>query len=144
MGITATKKDTEGQEEQIKEINEYVGQVLPFGYGAIDMWTKLGEVAPGVLEHYMKMRSCIIKYDPPMALPKNKAELASFVAIDILIGNSWGAQMHARQAIKDGATVPEVVETVALVMIEAGVLTYKTGGLEAIEAAEDEAAKPAD
>ena len=41
----------------------------------------------------------------------------------------------------DGATVPEVVETVTLVMIEAGVLTYKTGGLEAIEAAEDEAAK---
>ena len=140
-GLEGTKKDSEIGEQRIKEINEYVGQVLPYDSGSIDMWAKLAEVAPVVWDGYIKMRSNIIKYEPPMALPKRKMELVAFVAIDVLIGNVWGAQMHARQAIRDGATVPEVVETAALVMIEAGVTTYKTGGLDAIEAAEDEAAK---
>ena len=141
LGVGSIKKTSDVGEQRMEEIQQYVGQVLPYGYNAIDMWTKLAEVAPAVLDGYMKMRSSIVRYDPPMATPKGKVELLSFAIADVLIGNTWGAQMHARQAVKDGVTVPEVVEMVALVMIEVGVPTYKTGGLDSIEAAEDEAAK---
>jgi hypothetical protein len=39
--------------------------------------------------------------------------------------------------------VPELIEAVALAMMEEGVHSYKTGGREVIEAAEHIAAEPA-
>jgi len=45
--------------------------------------------------------------------------------------------------VRQGATVPEIVEAVALAMIECGVQSYKTCGLDVIEAAEKVAAKRA-
>jgi hypothetical protein len=44
--------------------------------------------------------------------------------------------------VKDGGTVPELIEAVALAMIEEGVQSYKVCGREVIDAAEHIAAEP--
>ena len=99
------------------------------------MWQKLAEVAPDVLDGYMRIRESFVKPDPLGALPKKMIELV-IISADIVQANSWGGLLHVRQAVKDGLTVPEVVEAVALAMIEDGVPSYRTCGLDLIEATE--------
>ena len=60
-------------------------------------------------------------------------ELA-IIAADIVQAHPWGAVRHTQRYITDGGTVPELIEAVALAMIEDGVQGYKTCGLEVIEA----------
>lgn len=122
------------QEEALGEDRRYIRKALNREFP--DIWEKIAELAPETLDGYMQLRKSIIRIEASTGLPKKVIELA-VVGWDILDGNSWGAKMHAGQAIRDGAAVQEIVELVALVMIECGVPKYKTGGLEAIEAAED-------
>jgi alkylhydroperoxidase/carboxymuconolactone decarboxylase family protein YurZ len=136
--LEVTGQAQAGEAARIEEIRQYVRKVLHREFP--DMWEVLKDVAPAILDGYMKIRENIVKPDPHGALPKKMVEL-TIVSYDILQANSWGAQMHVKEAIRDGATVPEVVEAVALVMIEGGVPIYKTGGLEVIEAAEEAAAE---
>ena len=124
-----------GREQRIGEIEQYVSQVLQQKQ-LPDMWKKLSEIAPAILDGYMRMRESFLKPDPLGALPKKTMELA-IVSADIVQMHSWGAKLHVIQAVKDGATVPEVVEAVALVMIEVGVPSYNDGAREVIEAAEN-------
>ena len=124
-----------GKEQRIREIEQYVRQVLPHNKELSDMLKKLLDIAPGILDGYMRMRESFIKPDPLGALPKKIMELA-MISADIVQAHTSGAKLHAMQAVKDGATVPEVVEAVALVMIEVGVPSYNDGGREAIEVAE--------
>ena len=62
-------------------------------------------------------------------------ELA-IIAADIFQYHPWGAVWHMQRYIADGGTVPELVEAVALAMIEDGVQCYKACGLDVLEAAE--------
>jgi alkylhydroperoxidase/carboxymuconolactone decarboxylase family protein YurZ len=88
------------------------------------------------------MRESFVKPDPLGAVPKKLMELA-IIAADIVQAHPWGAVRHTHRFIKDGGTVPEIIEAVALAMIEDGVQGYKTCGREVIEAAEKMAAEPA-
>ena len=133
LQLSETGKASADEGQRIVDIRQYIQQVLHRDLP--DMWEKLANVAPATLDGYMKLRESIVKPDPLGELPKKMIELA-IVSSDIVQANSWGAQMHVRQAIIDGATIPEVAEAVALAMIENGVPTYKTGGLDVIEAAE--------
>lgn len=133
------RKVSASEDARIGEIKQYVEQVLNRDFASIDVWENLANVAPAVLDGYIRIRESFINYKPQGALPKKFNELI-IVSWDITQANSWGAQMHAEQAIRDGATVSQVVEAVALVMVERGVSIYKIGGLEVIEAAEKEAA----
>jgi len=118
-------------------MRSYVQQVLNRDFP--DMWETLAAAAPGVLEGYMKLRENILRPDPSVgALPKWMVEII-VASCDIIQANTWGAQMHIRQAVRDGATPAQVLQSIALVMIEGGVPLYKGGGLDVIEAAEDEA-----
>ena len=132
------RKTSPSEERRLEEIKQYVRQVLH--HDLPDMWKKLANIAPIALDGYMRIRESYVNPDSSGALPKKTVELA-IVCFDILKENSWGAQLHARQAIMDGASVPEVVDAVALVVIEGGVPTYKTGGLDVIETAEKTAAE---
>ena len=127
--------------EVLPQMREYVTRVL--GREFPDMWETLAQHAPGVLEGYIKLRSNILRTNPAQgSLDKKLVELI-VVACDIVQGNSWGAEMHVRQAVRDGITPGQVVEGVALAMIEGGVPVYQTGGRDVIAAAEDEARKSA-
>jgi AhpD family alkylhydroperoxidase len=127
--------------ESLPQMREYVSNVL--GRDFPDMWETLARYAPGVLEGYMKLRGNILRANPVQgSLDKKMVELI-VVACDIVQGNSWGAEMHVRQAVRDGITPSQVVEAVALAMIEGGVPVYQTGGRDVIAAAEDEARKHA-
>lgn len=131
-------RDTKMQAHKRRELEAYVHKVLNREFP--DMWETLADAAPGVLEGYMRLRQDIVRADPETgALHKAFIEL-TIAASDILQANSWGAQMHIRQAIRDGATVEQAVEAVALAMIEGGTPVYQTGGREVLEAAESEAA----
>ena len=88
------------------------------------------------------MRENFVKPDPLGAVPKKLMELA-IIAADIVQAHPWGAVRHTQRFVKDGGTVPELIEAVALAMMEEGVHSYKTCGREVIEAAEHIAAAPA-
>lgn len=129
-----------GQEQRFQDIKQYL---LRDGHAEIsEPWQKLAEVAPAVLDGYIRMRESFVKPDPLGAIPKKLMELA-IIAADIVQVHPWGAVRHTQRFIKDGGTVPELIEAVALAMIEDGVQGYKTCGREVIEAAETIAAKPA-
>ena len=81
------------------------------------------------------MRENFVKPDPLGAVPKKLMELA-IIAADVVQAHPWGAIRHTQRFIKDGGTVPELTEAVALAMIEEGVHSYKTCGRKVIEAAE--------
>lgn len=118
-------------------LRSYVQTVLNRDFP--DMWETLAAAAPGVLEGYMKLRENILRPSATEgALPKWMIEVI-VVGCDVVQGNTWGAQMHVRQAVRDGASPEQVLQAIALVMVEAGVPTYKCGGLDVILAAEDEA-----
>jgi alkylhydroperoxidase/carboxymuconolactone decarboxylase family protein YurZ len=129
-----------GQEQRLQDIQHYLRRD---GHGELSpQWQKLAEVAPAILDGYIKMRENFVKPDPLGAVPKKLMELA-IIAADIVQAHPWGAVRHTERYVKDGGTVPELVEAVALAMMEDGVHTYKTSGMDVIEAAEQLAVDPA-
>ncbi len=105
-------------------------------------WQKLAEVAPAMLDGYIRMREHFVKPDPLGAVPKKLMELA-MIAADVLQAHPWGAVRHTQRFVQDGGTVPELIEAVALAMMEEGVHSYQACGREVIAAAEHIAAAPA-
>ena len=131
--VQATQDAWSDQEQRFEEIQQYLRQD---GHGEISPpWQKLAEVAPAILDGYIRMRQNFVKPDPLGAVPKTLMELA-IIAADIVQAHPWGAVRHTQRYIADGGTVPELVEAVALALIEDGVQNYKACGLDVIEAAE--------
>lgn len=129
-----------GHEQRWQAMQHYLRRD---GHGEISApWQKLAEVAPAILDGYIRMRENFVKPDPLGAVPKKLMELA-IIAADIVQAHPWGAVRHTQRFVKDGGTVPELIEAVALAMIEEGVHSYKTCGREVLEAAEQRATEPA-
>lgn len=122
--------------ERIEEERKYVRKALNREFP--DMWERLLEVAPWVLDGFMRIRMGIVRYGG--VIPKHIIELM-IVGSDICQGNAWGAEMHAGQAIRDGATLEQVIDAVALAMIEVGQKAYRLGGMDVIKSAKEAAAK---
>lgn len=130
-----------GQEQRLQDIQRYLRRD---GHGELSPpWQKLADVAPAILDGYIRMREHFVKPDPLGAVPKKLMELA-IIAADIVQAHPWGAVRHTQRFIKDGGTVPELVEAVAFAMIEEGVHCYTTRGREVLEAAEHLAEAPAE
>jgi alkylhydroperoxidase/carboxymuconolactone decarboxylase family protein YurZ len=131
--VNTTREASSGQEQRFQDIQQYLQRD---GHGEISaQWRKLAEVAPAILDGYIRMRENFVKPDPLGAVPKKLMELA-IIAADIVQAHPWGAVRHTQRYISDGGRVPELVEAVALAMIEDGVQGYKTCGREVIEEAE--------
>jgi len=129
-----------GQEQRLQDIQQYLRRD---GHAELSpQWQKLAEVAPAILDGYIRMRENFVKPDPLGAVPKKLMELA-IIAADVVQAHPWGAVRHTQRFVKDGGTVPELIEAVALAIMEDGVHSYKTCGREVIEAAEHIAAEPA-
>jgi hypothetical protein len=67
------------------------------------------------LDGYIRMRENFVKPDPLEAVPKKLMELA-IIAADVVQAHPWGAVRHTQRFVKDGGTVPELIEAVALVL----------------------------
>jgi alkylhydroperoxidase/carboxymuconolactone decarboxylase family protein YurZ len=138
--LTPARDAWTGQEQRLQDIQHYLRRD---GHAELSpQWQKLAEVAPAILDGYIRMRENFVKPDPLGAVPKKLMELA-IIAADVVQAHPWGAVRHTQRFVKDGGTVPELIEAVALAMIEDGVQSYKTCGREVIEAAEHIAAEPA-
>ena len=57
--------------------------------------------------------------------------------MDIRNRLNMGIETHASQAIRDGATVRQMAEIIALAMLEGGHAVYHTGGAGVILVAEE-------
>jgi alkylhydroperoxidase/carboxymuconolactone decarboxylase family protein YurZ len=132
--LKAAKEAWAGQEERFEEIKQYLHRD---GHGPriLEEWQSLAEVAPAILDGYIRMRESFVKPDPLGAVPKKIMELVIITA-DIVQSHPWGAVRHIHRFMQEGGTVAEVIEATALAMIECGVQSYKACGLEIIEAAE--------
>lgn len=131
-----TYKCPSGQASEIllTDIRAYIAKAL--GITLPDMWVILERVAPYALNGYMVMRQGVLKDGG--ALPKSIKELM-IIAMDISYALTWGSRMHASQAIRDGATVRQMAEIIALAILEGGHAVYHTGGAGVIHVAEEEA-----
>lgn len=123
-----------GGNVELQDIRTYIVEAL--GITLPDMWQKLEAVAPYALNGYMTIRQGILRDGG--ALPKSIKELV-IIAMDISYALTWGSRMHAAQAIRDGATVRQMAEIVALAMLEGGHAVYHTGGAGVMQVAEEEA-----
>ena len=138
--LTPAENAWTGQEQRLQDIQQYLRRD---GHGELSpQWQKLADVAPAILDGYIRMRENFVQPDPLGAVPKKLMELA-IIAADVVQAHPWGAVRHTQRFVQDGGTVPELIEAVALAMMEDGVHSYKTCGREVIEAAEHLAAAPA-
>jgi alkylhydroperoxidase/carboxymuconolactone decarboxylase family protein YurZ len=131
--LEAAKDGRVGQGQRFQEIQKYL--LRDGRTGIPESWMKLSEVAPAVWDGFIKLREGVIPPDPLGAVPKKFMELA-IVAADIVQAHPRGAVNHTYRLMKAGGTVPEIIEAVALAMIECGVQSYKGCGIDVIEAAE--------
>lgn len=100
-------------------------------------WKTLGQYAPWALESYYAMREPVFRdVDEGGSIPKRYKEL-TVVAMDILQNNPWGVRVHTRAAIRAGATMQDVAETVVLSILAGGMISYRLAGAVAFEAAEE-------
>jgi alkylhydroperoxidase/carboxymuconolactone decarboxylase family protein YurZ len=125
---TLEKEIKEYVEEMRKHIQKALSREFPY------MFERLLEVAPSVLYGFMRMRMTTVRSDG--AIPKHIKELM-IVGSDTAQRNSWGAEIHANQAIRDGATLGQVTDTIALTMLEIGQSAYRTGGMDALKGAKE-------
>ena len=131
--LTPTRDAWTGQEQRLQDIQH---SLRLDGHAELSPpWQKLAEVAPAILDGYSRMREHVVTPDPLGAVPKKLMELA-IIAADVVQAHPWGAVRHTQRLVKEGGTVPELIEAVALAMIAEGVHSYKTCGREVIEAAE--------
>ena len=76
-----------GQEQRLQDIRHYLQRD---GHGEISPpWQKLAEVAPAILDGYIRMRENFVKPDPLGAVPKKLMELA-IIAADVVQAHPWG------------------------------------------------------
>jgi len=138
--LTPARDAWAGHEQRWQDMQHYLRRD---GHGELSpQWQKLAEVAPAILDGYLRMREHFVKPGPLGAVPKKLMELA-IIAADIVQAHPWGAVRHTLRFVQEGGTVPELIEAVALAMIEEGVQCYKTCGREVIDAAEHITAAPA-
>src|SRR5437899_9025378 len=119
--LTLPRDAWTGQEQRLQDIQHYLRRD---GHGELSpQWQKLAEVAPAILDGYIRMRENFVKPDPLGAVPKKLMELA-IIAADIVQAHPWGAVRHTQRFVQDGGTVPELIEAVTLAMMADGVHSY--------------------
>ena len=92
----------------------------------------LAEHAPGAFAGYGLMRSHVMRdTDQGGALDLKTKELV-FSLLDTLVGQTYGAKVHAANAMRLGLTVPQLAEGLVQVMMVGGVTTWNVSGAEVL------------
>jgi alkylhydroperoxidase/carboxymuconolactone decarboxylase family protein YurZ len=109
-----------------------------FEGAALDSFRPLARHAPGVLAGYAQLRQVAGLESPPAELTTREKELVILAISLAALKANPPPVLHARKAVRAGATVGQVAEVVSLCLSVGGIVTYQTGGRFVIEAAEDE------
>ena len=101
--------------------------------------SNLGNIDQKVFDGFRLMHKYAM--DPKGAIPLKYRHLI-FVVIGVQTGNEYGAFRHLHSAMKDGLTVEELKEALAIGIMTTGVIPYTKLGMRLLsEAQEVEAAK---
>lgn len=122
-------------DDEIAEIYEYFEESLD-QEEMPDFWQKLAEHAPYAMKGYYQMREGAFRSPPEGNIPRKYKELL-VVAMDCAVHNYWGVEAHTRAAVKNGATMEEVSEAMALSILVLGMPNYRNAGYRALVAAEE-------
>lgn len=104
--------------------------------GRLDVLKRL---APDAYENYTSLRQRVLARSES-EIPMRYRELM-VVAVDVVQQNSAGAGVHARRAVRAGATLGEISELVSILLLTSGMILVQAAGVEALLAAEDELEK---
>jgi len=108
-------------------------------YGRVpEAYETMGRYLPDTMMNWIELRKSIFKNNPG-GLTMREKELIS-LAIEITARKpkqQTGAETHAKLAIKNGATVTQISEVVAICMLLAGMMTYIVSGHTALKTAEE-------
>jgi alkylhydroperoxidase/carboxymuconolactone decarboxylase family protein YurZ len=106
------------------------------GQAPPDLWRLMARHTPWALDGYLQMREVALRDVPEGgALPRMHKHLI-LVAMHITEKNRWGAETYAAAAIRDGATLAQVAEIVAMTTMTNGQAAYQLAGQYALAAAE--------
>ncbi|MAH21693.1 MAG: hypothetical protein CMO12_02645 [Thaumarchaeota archaeon] len=111
-------------------------------FGGIGEFAKqMARHNPSILEAWLKYRERVFE-NASNGIPKKYSELIS-MAIEVVTGRPTGkaAERHARLAVRAGASMREVFDTVMLCEFFSGATNYIDYGLRAVSSAEDETEK---
>ncbi len=93
--------------------------------------------APDTFAGYCMMRAALMRDDG--ALPLATKELI-FAGMDAVVAQPEGAKVHACNAIRAGATLPQLAEVMTQAIMVGGITAWNLAGAQAMEAAETLAA----
>ena len=96
--------------------------------------------APEAFAGYGMMRAALMRDRPDGALELKTKELI-FCLLDVLVGQTRGAKVHATNAIRLGLTLPELAEGLVQCLMVGGITTWNVSGREVMEHAEALAAE---
>src|SRR5690349_21561412 len=94
----------------------------------------LARYNPDALRGFLTIRESVMKSPPEGALPPTFKEII-FVILDCTRSNSEGAEAHARNFVKLGGKVPELVEAIVIASYVTGLEVLVNVGAKAIKAA---------
>ncbi len=96
--------------------------------------------APAAFAGYGLMRAALMQDRPQAALDLKTKELI-FTLLDVLVGQTRGAKVHAANAMRLGLTVPELAEGLVQCLMVGGITTWNVSGREVLQHAEQVAAE---
>jgi alkylhydroperoxidase/carboxymuconolactone decarboxylase family protein YurZ len=108
---------------------------LSGGSGTPDFYEPLRTHAPWAYEAIVSTRHHTLRDVSEGGALSTLHKEYILIALDIALRNEPGVRQHTRDAMAAGATIDGIVETVVLVLLTAGVITYRTSGYAAIEEA---------
>ena len=91
--------------------------------------------APAAFAGYGLMRAALMRDRPEGALDLKTKELI-FSLLDVLVGQTRGAKVHAGNAMRLGLTLPELAEGLVQCLMVGGITTWNVSGREVMEHAE--------
>lgn len=96
----------------------------------------LARHAPDTFAGYGLMRAALMRdVADGGALPLATKELI-FAALDAVVGQAEGARLHACNAIRAGASLPQLAEAMTQAIMVGGITAWNLAGAQAVEAAE--------
>ncbi len=102
-------------------------------------WAPLVQNCPGVFVGYMTMRKGLFGVQRDGGLSPKMKELTAIIIELIAKKTNPVPAWHAKKAVKMGATVAEVAETVSLAIMLGGMITYRESGRFVLKAAIEQA-----
>ena len=92
--------------------------------------------APAAFAGYGMMRAALMRDRPEGGALDLRTKELIFCLLDVLVGQTRGAKVHAGNAIRQGLTLPELAEGLVQCLMVGGITTWNVSGREVMEHAE--------